>query len=281
MTRPLLSFGVVADCQYADAEPAGVREYRAGAVRLREAMDVFDDRRPAFVAQLGDLIDRDPADLAALAPILASSRAPVLHVLGNHDLTSFGGERGAVLEAFGMPAAYYAHRVAGVRFLVLDTNEIAALDQPTGSPGWQRQRERLAGLLARGTVNALPWNGGVGPDQLRWLADQLAAAAREGERVVVLGHQPLLPAERHTVLNAPEVLAVLDRSPHVVAYLNGHRHSGDLAVHRLSSSSRPFLTFAAMVNAGGNAFAVCHLHRDRLDVEGFGREPTRSVPYRP
>lgn len=275
--KPLLSFGVVADCQYADAEATGVREYRAGAARLQEAFDVFDGRGLAFVAQLGDLIDRDPHDLAAVARILASSSAPVLHVLGNHDLTSFGGERDAVLQAFGMDAAYYAHRVAGVRFVVLDTNETAALDRPTGSPDWQRQRDRLAGLLARGRVNALPWNGGVGQDQLRWLEEQLAAAEQERERVVVLAHQPLLPAEQHTVLNAPEVLSLLDRSPHVLAYLNGHRHAGDIAVRR----GRPFLTFAAMVNAGGNAFAVCHLHGDRLDVEGFGREPTRSLPTSP
>ncbi|TDE14916.1 metallophosphoesterase [Jiangella asiatica] len=274
--RAMVSFGVVADCQYADADPpvsGQPRAYRAGLSRLHDAVALFTGRHLDFIVQLGDLIDRDPADLAPLLRVLRTSGVPVLHVLGNHDLQSFRGDRRGVMAALSMTAAYYEHRAGGVRFLVLDTNESAALDQPTGSPRWLERRRVLREQLASGQINAHPWNGGVGPEQLRWLESRLAAADDDGERVIVLAHQPLLPAEKHTVLNAGDVLRVLDRHPSVIGYLNGHRHRGDLA----DRQGRPFLTLAAMVNGGGTAFAICHVEPDRLVVEGFGAEPSRQL----
>lgn len=52
------------------------------------------------------------------------------------------------------------------------------------------------------------YNGGVGPEQLRWLEQQLADASRAGQRVVAFGHVPLHPAvtdEKALLWNYDEV----------------------------------------------------------------------------
>lgn len=288
--EPHFSFGIIADCQYADADAAAeapdlipeadvpeVRYFRESADRLRQAITALNERDLAFVAHLGDLIDRSPDDLAALSSSFELSTAPVLQVLGNHDVASFRGDLAATLKAYGMTESFYRHQVGDVRFLILDTNQDAALTEVPGSPAWLRQRDRLAALQAQGHVNAQTWNGAVGAEQLSWIQSQLEEAAATSQRVILLAHQPLLPHEKHTLLNAEAVLDVIEGSPNVIAYLNGHRHCGDL----VERDDRPYVTFKAMVNTTESAFAVCTVFADRLEIEGFGREPSRVLPLRP
>jgi alkaline phosphatase len=54
---PLFTFGLTADVQYRDAETSGTRFYRESTAKLVEAVDRFNALRPAFVVQLGDLVD--------------------------------------------------------------------------------------------------------------------------------------------------------------------------------------------------------------------------------
>lgn len=283
------SFGIIADCQYADGDAVAeapdlipeapvpeVRYFRESADRLQQAISALNDHDLAFVAHLGDLIDRSPDDLAVLTAAFDRSTVPVLQVLGNHDLASFRGDLSATMKAYGMTASYYRHQVGDVRFLILDTNQEAALTETPGSPAWEQQRDRLAKLLAQGQVNAQTWNGAVGAEQLAWITSQLDEAADAGERVILLAHQPLLPHEKHVLLNADAVLEVIEGSPQVVAYLNGHRHCGDL----VERDNRPYVTFKAMVNTTESAYAVCTVFSDRLEIDGFGREPSRVLPLR-
>lgn len=287
--EPQFSFGIIADCQYADADAAAeapdlipeapvpeVRYFRDSATRLQQAITALNERDVAFVAHLGDLIDRSPDDVAALSSTFDQSTAPVLQVLGNHDLASFRGDLSATLKAYGMTESFYRHQVGDVRFLILDTNQDTALTETPGSAGWEAQRDRLAHLLAQGQVNAQTWNGAVGAEQLSWIRSEIADAATAGERIILLAHQPLLPHEKHVLLNSDAVLEVIEGAPNVVAYLNGHRHCGDL----VERGDRPYVTFKAMVNTTESAFAVCTVFADRLQIEGFGREPSRVLPLR-
>ncbi|HLT59977.1 MAG TPA: metallophosphoesterase [Microlunatus sp.] len=276
---PLLSFGVIADCQGAgpDAEPHPVRHYRLSEAKLAAAVAGFNSRDLAFVISLGDLIDRSARDLDPLLAVLATSRAPVRHCLGNHDLLGFDGDADAAVRGLAMPGPWYAWTERGVRFVVLDTNRLGVIDQPSDSPG---RRDRMAALAARraaGAINAEPWNGGVDPEQLAWLGEQLDLAAAAGQPAIVLAHQPVAPAGPLVALNATEIAAVLSR-PGVepLAYLNGHDHAGGLGW----IGPTPDLTFVGMVDTTENAYAVVDVHPDRLVVTGFGREPSRVLTRR-
>ena len=50
---PLFSFGVVADAQYADKDPAGLRHYRSSLTSLEAAAEAFNGSDLAFVVHLG------------------------------------------------------------------------------------------------------------------------------------------------------------------------------------------------------------------------------------
>ncbi|NYE70346.1 metallophosphoesterase [Microlunatus parietis] len=273
---PVLSFGVVADCQYAAAGRSAshpVRHYPLSLAKLAEAVATFNADDLAFVISLGDLIDSSADDLEPVLDVLADCRAPVRHCLGNHDLYGFGGDAEAAVAAFGMPGAYYGWSERGHRFLVLDTNRLGVIDLPPGSPAWHRGTAELERRLAAGEPQAQPWNGGVDPDQLSWLGDQLGAATAAGEPVVIFAHQPVTPIYSLAVLNAAELGAVLTQpgSP-LLAYLCGHDHSGGLGW----LGSRPAVALAGMVDTERNAYAVVRLYEDRLTITGYGREATRT-----
>ncbi len=73
-------------------------------------------------------------------------------------------------------------------------------------------------LIVLDLVRRAGGSGGlVRSDQPSWLAGELAAAA--GRWVVVVAHHPLVSSEGGAAL-----LALLDRSPHVIATLSGHTH---------------------------------------------------------
>src|SRR6056297_2762334 len=52
-----LRVGLVTDLHYADKAPAGSRHYRETLDKLEEAARQFRNDQPAFVVELGDLID--------------------------------------------------------------------------------------------------------------------------------------------------------------------------------------------------------------------------------
>ena len=52
-----LRVGLITDLHYAEKAPAGTRHYRETLSKLREAAKQFKQDKPAFVVELGDLID--------------------------------------------------------------------------------------------------------------------------------------------------------------------------------------------------------------------------------
>ena len=55
--RPGLQIGLLTDLHYADKPPAGTRHYRETLGKLAEAAGQFEQSKPDFVVELGDLID--------------------------------------------------------------------------------------------------------------------------------------------------------------------------------------------------------------------------------
>jgi manganese-dependent ADP-ribose/CDP-alcohol diphosphatase len=275
--KPVLSFGLLTDVQYADADPEGERHFRESIPKLKAAVEWLAKKKLPFTLHLGDLIDRDFKSFATVMPLFNGLGHQVRHLLGNHDYSVADGEKGRLLEVAVMPCEHYQFRNSGVRFVMLDTNDLSTYKHPAGSPRDLEAEARLKMLADAGVNNAKPWNGGISEAQLKWLDAELTAADTEKERVVICGHHPLLPATGHQVWNSEEVLAVIDRHSSVVAYLNGHHHAGAEEIR----NGIPYITFKSILHEPEvNAFSAIHLYADRMEIEGNGREKSRVIPLR-
>ncbi len=272
--KPLVSFGLITDVQYADVDPEGERHYRESVPKLEAAVAWLSKKELSFTLHLGDFIDRDFAAFATVLPLLDGLGHPVRHLLGNHDYTVTDGKKAGIAATLSMPSDYYSFRSGGVRFVMLDTNDCSVYKYPQGSTGDVEGEAMLAKLVAAGAPAAQPWNGGVSATQLAWLESELAQADAAKERVILCGHHPLLPANAMQAWNGNDILEVIGRHRCVAAYFNGHHHDGAQEIR----GGVPFITFKSILQEPGvNAFSAIHLFADRLEIEGNGREESRTI----
>jgi 3',5'-cyclic AMP phosphodiesterase CpdA len=275
--QPLLTFGLLTDVQYADADPEGERHYRASTGKLKTAVAWLAQRNLPFTLHLGDFIDRDFKAFAAVLPLLGGLGHPVHHLLGNHDFTVAEDAKDRVAPTLGMPRDYYQFEVTGVRFVMLDTNDLSTYKHPKSDPRNLESKALLKKLKEDNANNAMPWNGGLSATQLEWLERELAAADAAGVRVIMCGHHPLVPSNGHQAWNCDRVLAVIDRHPCVAAYFNGHFHDGADVMRK----GVPYITFKSLLHQPEvTAFSAISLFADRLEIVGNGREKSRMIPLR-
>lgn len=275
--KPILSFGLLTDVQYADADPEGERHYRESLSKLKTAVEWLAPKKLPFTLHLGDFIDRDFKSFAAVTPLLEGLGHPVRHLLGNHEYTLAAEDKDKVVPTLGMPRDYYQFRDCGVRFVMLDTNDLSTYKHPAGSPRDLESVALLKKSVEENLPQAKPWNGGLSETQLKWLEAELTAADMEKERVILCGHHPLLTADSYRVWNSDAVLALIDRHACVTAYFNGHNHAGAEEIR----NGVPYITFKSILHESGvNSFSAIHLFPDRLHIEGNGRETSRDIPIK-
>ncbi len=269
--------GLVADAQYADVAAKGTRFYRQSLAKLAAAVDHFNGRDLDFCVHLGDLIDREWRSFDEILQPLAQSRQHWHQLLGNHDFEVLDALKPRVPERLGMAQRFTSFGHGGFHFVVLDTNDVSTYAHAAGSPEHAAASRELARLLAAKVRQAKPWNGGLGAAQLAWFDGECVAARVAGRKVIVLAHHPVFPEQEHNLWNAAAVLAVIDRHPHVVAWLNGHNHAGAYA----ERNGVPYLTMRGMIEtADTNAFATAQFLADRIVLTGHGREPSREMVFR-
>jgi len=176
-----------------------------------------------------------------------------------------------------MPADYYAFTESGVRFVMLDTNDVSTYKYPKGSARDLEAREVFERLAATKPNNAQKWNGGVSQTQLAWLDKELAASDTAKQPAIVCGHHPLLPEGGHQAWNNRDILKVIGSHPCVRAWFCGHNHAGSEATDK----GIPCITFKSMLHKPGvTAYSAIRLYQDRLEIEGRGREKSRRVALR-
>jgi manganese-dependent ADP-ribose/CDP-alcohol diphosphatase len=276
-TNEGFEIGLVADAQYADVEPKGTRYYRKSLARLGEAVEHFNGRELAFCAHLGDLIDREWKSFDDITQPFARSRQRWHQLLGNHDFEVLDADKERVPGRMGMKSRYGSFDHGGFRFVVLDTNDVSTYAHASGTTGRAEADREFARVQAAKLPQAKPWNGAIGPAQLAWLDRTCAEAQAARRKVIVLAHHPVFPDNQHNLWNATEVLALLDRHPPVVAWLNGHNHAGAFG----ERNGVPFLTMRGMVETPETtAFATAKIFADRLVLTGHGREPSRELRFR-
>ncbi|MBB5571847.1 MULTISPECIES: metallophosphoesterase [Rhizobium] len=275
-SAPLFRFGVVADPQYAALEPnLALDRYPANSLaKLAEAIAEFNRRDLAFVVTLGDIIDGGWESFDAILPVYETLRHARHFLLGNHDFAIAAQHLTEVASRVGMPSAYYDFAHAGYRFIALDGNEISLFAPPEGDPRRAEAKVMMKALHKAGAMNSHRWNAAISDTQHAWLAAKLDEAKAAGEKVVVTNHYPIFPENSHNALDSDRMLALLAEHDHVVAYLSGHNHDGNFGVVH----GTYFINFKGMVDTEDtNAYAIVSVYKDRLEIEGFGREVSRVL----
>lgn len=272
-----ISFGLITDIQYADAPPVGERHFRESIPKLQAAVEILAPRELPFTLHLGDFIDDQFSSIDALLPLLGPLGHRIYHLLGNHDFSVTPAEKLQVRGKLGMPADYYSFEHAGLRFVMMDTNDLSTYKHPKDSPQDLESAALLSKLTAEGLNSAKPWNGGVSKAQIAWIESECAAAATVKQRVILCGHHPILPAEGYQIWNSEEVLDTIDKHSSIIAYFCGHNHAGSEVIR----NGVPYITFKSMLHEPEiTAYSVIHISEHSLRIEGYGREKSRILPIR-
>lgn len=262
----LLSFGIIADIQYADCDESGSRYYRNSISKLEESLDGFKDKKVSFVVNLGDIIDRKAEDINAVIKSIKSSKLKFYHTTGNHDYADIT-DNNALYKRLDMPKSYYSFSKRGWRFIMLNTNEVASYSNPT--PELRIELDNiLDAVKSQGRKCGAPWNGAVSREQLEWFNSTLADAESSGEKVIVFSHHPLFPDNEYSALNSPEILKVISRYKCVKSFVSGHHHEGGNADFNGIAS---IIVEGVVETAHSTAYMVVEITKNSVELQGFGR----------
>ncbi|MBX2874239.1 MAG: metallophosphoesterase [Saprospiraceae bacterium] len=271
--KDLITFGVIADCQYCDCPSTTQRFYRNSPAKLQACVDEFNKHDLAFAVHLGDYIDKDFASFDTLQPIIDQLKTPLKQVLGNHDFSVSETLKRKVPKRMGLSRRYYSFKIDDWRFIALDGNDLSTF----ASFGKQKQAEAaelLDQIKAKEQVNAQTWNGGISSKQIKWLEKQLRKADRGEEKVILFCHFPLHPVDPHNLWNDKQVQEILSTHPSVKAYFNGHNHAGAYG----EKDGIHYLTFKGMVDTPNNtSYSIVKIQKDRILIEGFGRQEDQEL----
>lgn len=215
ISKPIIRFGIISDCHYADREPAGTRYYRQSIGKLNEAIEKMNQEKVDFVIELGDFKDQDATPdetktlgyLQTIETVFQNFKGPTYHVLGNHDMDGISKQQFlGIAENTGIPKgkSYYSFNRKGFHFIVLDGNFT------------KEQKNYDHGNFS--------WDDACISDQeLEWLKADLEANRLP---VIVFIHQMLDDSKnpKQAVQNAPEVRKILENSGKVIAVFQGHVH---------------------------------------------------------
>lgn len=274
--KPQLSIGIIADPQYADKDPYRSRHYRESLGKIRRSVAELNQHDLDLVASLGDIIDEDYKSFTPVLKEYRKLKAPCYHILGNHDYSVADADKEKVPAAMGLEkGTYYSMVREGWRLIFLDGTDLSTFRYQIGDKRRDLAQAYLDKLLAAKARQAIPWNSGIGSAQMKWLQKELKAAHAAKQRVLVFNHLPVLPAgSSHNLWNDAELVALLEKHSHVAAYLNGHDHAGNYALHK----GTHYVNFKGMVETKSTtAYAIIHCYHDRLEINGYGAEPDRLL----
>lgn len=256
-----VTFGLITDLHFADRDNIGTRYYRDSRDKLLNAISLFNEAKPDFLIELGDLKDQgDPPDkiqtltfLDEIEKILQTFNGPVYHVLGNHDMDSISKNdflKHTYNQGDAKSQNYYSFVRSGIRFIVLDANYNADhTDYDSGNFDW--------------TISKIP------DKQLRWLKNELGMK----QPSIIFIHQLLDSfsgvSELVCVKNADEVVKILEVNKNVLAVFQGHHHAG----HYSFRNGIHYFTMKAMVEGAhpeNNSYAIVEIDKDlNIAIDGF------------
>lgn len=258
--QPLLAFGLLTDVHHADKPHNRTRYYRESLGKLNELTAKFRDSKPAFVVQLGDLVDAAPnVDTEAewlrqAVRALRAGGAELHSVLGNHCIATLTKQH--FLKELGRDTGHYTFDRNGIRFIVLDAcYRKDGVSYDAGNFDWK--------------------DTDIPREQRDWLRTQLKTAPG---KAIVFVHQRIDTEGVHSVATAPQIRKVLEDSRNVLAVFQGHSHQNDYR----EVNGIHYCTMRAVIEGTGqenNGYSLISVFKDgRLKVQGFRAQQTYSFP---
>ena len=278
----LFRFGLMADCQYMDAEPRGHNFYRESPRKLSEAINAMNESKVEFSFHIGDFIDRDFASFDVLDPIAARHEKKLYHALGNHDYSVLKPLKEKVPARLGLEKTYYSFSHEGCRFIVTDPTELSMYSSLPPNEMFLAAKIELEKITAPGGVaehadERIRYSSRPSDQQIVWIESELIAAQAAGEIAIILGHHPVLPDNALSLWQPALFDSLFQKHRCAKAYICGHNHSGSYR----DSNGFHYLTLDGMLpTEKENAFAIAELYSDRLEIKGTGRQPSHSLKFR-
>jgi len=258
-----LSFGIFTDAHYASGRIYLNRYCGDSLQKLKDCVQVFNEKELSFVVNLGDIVDKAEnrelqlMHLEEMKEVLAGLDTSIYHVLGNHDVEMLAKQE--FLHALGLNRKqwYYSFDAAGYHFAVLDGNyRKDGIEYDQGNFDWT--------------------DTFIHKEQCEWLKNDLKRAGKN--KTIVFIHQNIDhrlsngTIDPHIVANAGEIRNILEEAGNVIAVIQGHYHDG----YYQKINGIHYYTLGAMVVGEGldhNAYATVTLHSNgKLIIENVRKE---------
>ena len=269
--EPILKIGLVADPQYAHKPVAGNRYYKESLWKLEEAIDSFNYYNVDVVQTLGDLIDVEWGSFDSILPVYDKLNPGVenYHLLGNHDFAIDSFQLRNLLEKLSMPNYYYSYSKKGWRFIVLDATDYSYYSNLLHKHDINQVNSYYDNTIEKS--NNHRWNSAIGEEQQNWLRQELDRAYSLDQRVILFSHLPLRPQDNpHNLWNDFEIINLIENCTNVMAFINGHNHSGGYVL----KDGIHYITISGLVETMISSYGILEFYRDSLVLKGFGNQKT-------
>lgn len=262
----IITFAAIADPQWKNED---LSKYEGGAVKTGRCYGLSQEKlrncisnlnsmdNLDFVITLGDVVDvlkdyTGENNLLSMMEIYKELKHESYFVAGNHDEGEIEGK--TALEYLGIDLlsgskdeGYYSFSRSTFRFIALDTQDGRA---------WK-----------------------VSDKQLIWLNSELNDAKNRGQSVIIFAHINVYPIGEHGLANSKDVLDIIDGYDNVIAYINGHEHSG---LYGLRDNGTHYLTLKGMVQRSpvedNTTYSIITIDTDRKKIikQGYGWESSMT-----
>jgi len=268
-----IRIGILTDCQYCNCQSGETRYYPLSLKKLDSCVADLNSLRLDAIFHLGDMIDHDFSSYDSVIPRFRKFSPSVNLVVGNHDFAVARRLKGSVLGKIGLKEANYTIQIGSWQFIVLNGDDLSFV-APQSREKKSERDSLIADLVSLLHTNMMPWNGGIGKQQLIWLERLLTETDSLKRKVVILCHFPVFPFTWYDLWNDHELVDLLTKHPSVKAYFNGHHHPGNYGYF----NGIHYVNFKGMVETSANSYAIVTLTTDSILIEGRGREVSRRLP---
>lgn len=275
-SAPVLKIGLVADPQYADKPTLEKRHYRESLWKLEQAIDTFNTKNVDFVQTLGDVIDVEWESYNSILPVYDKLNPDIesYQLLGNHDFSIDTTHFKDVLGRLSMPNYYYSYSKKGWKFIVLDATDYSYYSNLLHNHDINQVNSYFE--KTKGKSNNYRWNSAIGEEQQNWLKQELDDANSLNQKVILFSHLPLRPQDNiHNLWNDNEIIDIIENRSNVVAFINGHNHSGDYVF----KNGIHYITMFGMVDTMISSYGILELYKDSFVLRGYGNQKTFHLNY--